>query len=73
MIWFRPFCGRDEQRPDWEIVVRSEPETDVPECIAEDENGVIYDINGCRSWASLVQMTHDLRIEVISSETDPGS
>jgi hypothetical protein len=76
MIVFRPYSTPTDPRPHYELTVEVGPETPsgLPSIVAESKNGTIYGrASGVeRAWRSLVEMTHDLRIEITSWGSELG-
>lgn len=70
VIDFTPYS---KHSPNYDIFVRAEPGTDVPQSIAEDERGAVYCLTTSRHWDSLSQMTHELRIEIVRWASDAAN
>ncbi len=70
VVMFRPFSIGPDVRPDYEIKLRLERLVDVPNALIEDEHGNVHDLD--RTWTSLIEMTHDLGVEVVSWGSDIG-
>jgi len=73
IIWFRPYSGDGPPRPDYEIRVKAAPGVHVPKYLAEDERGGVQCLATGRSWDSLGEMTHDLRMEIVGWGSDVGN
>lgn len=57
---------------EYELQVKSDT-VDIPSEIKEEyATGIIYDVNGLREWDSLIDMSHDLKLEIVSWGSDVG-
>ena len=67
IISFRAASGNE-----YELQVKSDT-VDIPSEIREEyATGIIYDVNGLREWDSIAEMTHDLKLEIVSWGSDVG-
>ncbi len=63
---------RAQSQVDYELEVEHEPDQYVPKFLSEDITGEIQDLSTDRNWPTLIQMTNDLKIEIISWGSEIG-
>lgn len=57
----------------YELNVEEHGEEEIPSSIIEDRMGKIFECDGHRTWSSLINFTHDLKIEITSWGSDLGN
>jgi hypothetical protein len=58
---------------EYDIIVEHEPNQYTPLRVEERQDGVIYDPGLVREWPSLIEMSHALKITVVSFASDSYS
>lgn len=66
-MFFRACTGNN-----YELTVDHEEAQEVPKMITEEKDGTIWDLASDKSWAGLMDMTQDLKVEIVSWGSDRG-
>lgn len=57
---------------DYELTIEHDDGQYVPRYLSEGPTGTIVDLTGERTWDSIMEMTQDLEVEIISWGSDVG-